>query len=178
MAPADWAILIILVLSVLSGLRRGFFVTVCSLIGVIGGLWLAARNYHIAAVWFQRAGTNEPVGDTLGFVVIAVAIMVAAGLLGKLLRSTFAFVGLGWADRLAGSFVGLLQGGLVVTLLVMAIAAFLPHWSVLEESRFARFFLSTAHSSAVITPEELGQKIRAGIKAIEDAQPVWIRPQA
>lgn len=178
MAPVDWAILVVFVLSVFSGLRRGFFVTVCSLLGVIGGLWLASRYYYAAAIWIRRAGANDAIANTLGFIAIAVLIMIAAGILGKLLRSTFALVGLGWADRLAGGCIGFLQAGVVVTLLVMAIAAFLPHWSVLEESRFAKFFLSTAHNSTVITPAELGEKIRAGIKSIENAQPAWIRPQA
>jgi membrane protein required for colicin V production len=178
MAPADWAILVIFVLSVFSGLRRGFFVKICSLLGVIGGLLLASRHYEAAAIWFHRVSISEAVANALGFVAIAVAVMVIAGLLGKVLRSTFSTIGLGWMDRLAGGGLGLLQGGIVVTLLVMAIAAFLPHWSVLEESRFAGFFLSMAHTSTAITPAEFGDKIRAGIKAIESARPVWMRPEA
>jgi membrane protein required for colicin V production len=178
MAPADWAILAVFVLSVFSGLRRGFFVTICSLIGVVSGFLLASRQYGAAAVLFQKIGVNQAIADALGFLLIAVVVMIIAGVVGRLLRTVFDFVGLGWADRLAGSFVGLLQGAIVITLLVMAIAAFLPHWSVLEDSRLGKFFLATAHRSTVITPAELGKKIRAGIKAIEDAQPVWIHPQA
>jgi membrane protein required for colicin V production len=176
MAPVDWAILAVFALSIFWGLQRGFFVTSCSLIGIIGGLILASRQYRAAAVLFEKTGINQAISDALGFVVIAVVVMIAAGILGRLLRTIFAFVGLGWADRLAGGFVGLLQGTIVITLMVMALVAFLPHWSVLEDSRFGRFFLATAHRSTVVTPEELDKKIREGIKAIEDAHPLRGHP--
>lgn len=177
MAPADWAILAVLAICIFSGLRRGFFVTVCSLLGVVLGLILASHYYPLAAEWFRNLGANSAFSEAFGFITIAVMVMLAAGLCGRLCRTVFSSLGLGWADRLAGGVLGLLKGGMIVTLVVMTIAAFLPHWSVLEESRLANFFLETAHTGSVMTPEQLGARIRAGIRIMEDAQPIWLRPQ-
>ena len=45
----DWAIVIVVALSVFGGLAQGFFRSVCSLGGLILGLALAAWNYRIVA---------------------------------------------------------------------------------------------------------------------------------
>jgi membrane protein required for colicin V production len=51
MALVDWAIVIVLALSVLGGLAQGFFRSVCSLGGLVAGLALAAWNYaRVAAL--------------------------------------------------------------------------------------------------------------------------------
>jgi membrane protein required for colicin V production len=65
-----------------------------------------------------------------------------------------------------------------VTLGVMAIAAFLPRATWLEQSKLAPYFLSVAHQASVVTPSELGERIREGVKVIRDAQPDWLKPNA
>jgi membrane protein required for colicin V production len=60
----------------------------------------------------------------------------------------------------------------------MAIAAFLPHAAWLERSRLAPCFLSAAHEASVVTPADLSQRIREGVKLIRDAQPDWLKPNA
>ena len=46
MALIDWAIVIILIVTVLSAAKHGFFVEAFSLAGVILGLMLASWNYQ------------------------------------------------------------------------------------------------------------------------------------
>jgi membrane protein required for colicin V production len=60
----------------------------------------------------------------------------------------------------------------------MAIAAFLPHATWLEQSKLAPYFLSVAHEVSIVTPTELGERIREGVKVIRDAQPDWLKPHA
>jgi membrane protein required for colicin V production len=87
-------------------------------------------------------------------------------------------VGLGWVDRCVGALFGFLRGCILVTLGVMAIAAFVPSTGWLEQSRLASYFLSVAHTSTVITPSEFGERIRQGIKLIRQSQPEWLQPKA
>ena len=49
MTLVDWAIVILIALSVLEGLSEGFFRSFCSLGGLLLGLVLAAWNYGLAA---------------------------------------------------------------------------------------------------------------------------------
>ena len=178
MALIDWAIIIILIVSVLSAAKHGFFVEAFSLAGVILGLLLASWNYQKLLPWMNGWVHTPGVAEAIAFVVIAIAIMVIAGLAGRLIRWSVRSIGLGWADRFIGAIFGLLKGCVLVTLGVMAIAAFLPHATWLEQSKFAPYFLSVAHEATAVTPAQLGERIREGVKVIRDAQPDWLKPNA
>ncbi|QNI33914.1 CvpA family protein [Alloacidobacterium dinghuense] len=178
MALIDWAIVIILIVSVLSAAKHGFFVEAFSLAGVILGLLLACWNYQKILPWMNGWVHSPGVAEAIAFVAIAIAVMVIAGLAGRLIRWSVRSIGLGWADRFVGAIFGLLKGCVLVTLGVMAIAAFLPQATWLERSRIAPYFLSVAHKASVVTPAQLGERIREGVKMIRDAQPDWLKPNA
>jgi membrane protein required for colicin V production len=178
MALMDWAIGIILIVSVLSAAKHGFFVEAFSLAGVVLGLLLASWNYQKLLPWVEGWVHSPGVAEAIAFVAIAVAVMVAAGLAGRLIRWSARSIGLGWADRLLGAAFGFIKGCVLVTLGVMAVAAFMPHASWMEKSRFAPYFLSVAHEASIVTPADLSQRIRDGVKLIRDAQPDWLKPRA
>lgn len=178
MALIDWAIVIILIVSVLGAAKHGFFVEAFSLAGVILGLLLASWNYQKILPWIDSWVHSPGVAEAIAFIVIAIAVMVIAGLAGRLIRWSVHSIGLGWADRFIGAIFGLLKGCVLVTLGVMAITAFLPHVTWMERSKLAPYFLSVAHEASVVTPAELGERIREGVKVIRDAQPDWLKPNA
>lgn len=178
MALIDWAIVIILIVSVLGAAKHGFFVEAFSLAGVVLGLLLASWNYQKVLPWIEGWVHSPGVAEAIAFIAIAIAVMVLAGLAGRLIRWSVRSIGLGWADRFIGAIFGLLKGCVLVTLGIMAIAAFLPHATWLEQSKLAPYFLSVAHEASVVTPSELGERIREGVKVIRDAQPDWLKPNA
>jgi membrane protein required for colicin V production len=178
MVLIDWAILIILIVSVLSAAKHGFFVEIFSLAGVVLGLLLASWNYQKVLPWINGWVHSPGVAEAIAFVVIAIAVMIVAGLAGRLIRWSVRSIGLGWADRFVGAIFGLLKGCVLITLSVMAIAAFLPHATWLERSKIAPYFLAVAHEASVVTPAELGERIREGVKLIRQAQPDWLKPDA
>jgi len=178
MALIDWAIVIILIVSVLSAAKHGFFVEAFSLAGIILGLLLASWNYQKLLPWIDRWVHSPGVAEAIAFIAIAIAVMVVAGLAGRLIRWSVRSIGLGWADRFIGAIFGLLKGCVLVTLGIMAIAAFLPQATWLDRSKFAPYFLSAAHEASAVTPAQLGERIRDGVKAIRDAQPDWLKPNA
>lgn len=178
MALIDWAIVVILIVSVLSAAKHGFFVEAFSLAGVVLGLLLASWNYQKILPWINGWVHSPGVAEAIAFIAIAIAVMVLAGLAGRLIRWSVRSIGLGWADRFIGAIFGLVKGCVLVTLGVMAIAAFLPNATWLERSKFAPYFLSVAHEASVVTPAELGERIREGVKVIRDAQPDWLNPNA
>jgi uncharacterized membrane protein required for colicin V production len=51
--------------------------------------------------------------------LIAMATVVAVGLLGRMIRRGARFAGLGWADRLGGAALGAAEGTLVAILIVL-----------------------------------------------------------
>ncbi len=140
MALIDWAIVVILIISVLSAAKHGFFVEAFSLAGVVLGLMLASWNYQKLLPWISPWVHSSGVAEAIAFIVIAIAVMVIAGLAGRLIRWSVRSIGLGWADRFIGAIFGLLKGCVLVTLGIMAIAAFLPHATWLERSKIAPYF--------------------------------------
>jgi membrane protein required for colicin V production len=166
---ADLLIIVVLVVSVVSAFVKGFFVEVFSLAGLIVGLFFAAANYGAFAPWVLHVIQNREVANLIAFLVIALLVMVVAGLAGRLLRGLFRGVGLGFVDRLLGAVFGLVKGSVVVTLVLMGIVAFLPRQAWLDNSRLAPVFLTAAHGGSHVVPFDLGEKIRQGLQALRIA---------
>jgi len=170
----DWAIVIVLVLSVLGGLSQGFFRSVCSLGGLVLGLALAAWNYPIVAAPLKPLVHSEEIADIVGFLLIAILIMAIAGILGNLLAKTLHAIGLGCLDRIAGGIFGLFQGMLLVTLAILVTVAFYPQADWLVEARLPRHFFAACHLSTHMTPEQLAQRVRTGLRSLEGEAPEWL----
>jgi len=156
----DWAILFVLVMSVLAGLAQGFFRSVCSLGGLVLGLALAAWNFRIVAAPLQGLVRSEEIADIIGFLLIALVVMTIAGILGNVLAKTLRSIGLGCLDRIAGGVFGLFQGALLVTLAILVTVAFYP----------------ACHLSTHISPDQLAQRVRTGLRRLETETPVWLHP--
>ena len=176
MAIEDWCIVGVLVLSVLGGLSQGFFRSVFSLAGLLIGLLVAAWNYAQAGTLLTQFVRSEMVADSIAFIVIALLVMGVFGILGTLLHKTFKKLGLGCLDRVFGGVFGLLQGLLLVTLCILVTVAFFPeaHWLV--EARLPRVFFGAIHVGTHFTPDQLGERIRSGLKLLEQQSPWWLHP--
>src|SRR5580698_5718307 len=173
----DWAIIIGVALSVLGGLSQGFFRSVCSLGGLILGLALAAWNYPIVAAPLRRMVGNEEVANLIGFLLIAILVMVVAGILGNFLAKAFKSIGLGCLDRLAGGVFGFFQGVLLVTLVILVTVAFFPQARWLVDARLPRHFFAACHLSTHVTPSQLSDRVRNGLNMLEGETPQWMHPQ-
>ncbi|MGB6690616.1 MAG: CvpA family protein [Terracidiphilus sp.] len=172
----DWLIVIVLVLSVLGGLSQGFFRSVFSLGGLVIGLAVAAWNYGRIAALLTPLIKVDAIANAIGFILIALVVMVIAGLIGTVLHKMFHKMGLGCLDRLAGAGFGLLQGVLLVTLCILVAVAFFPeaHWLV--EARLPRLFFGACHLSTNWTPVELTDRIHRGLNLLEQQTPWWMHP--
>ena len=110
MAVIDWLILVVLLVSVLSAAKNGFFLEVFSLTGVIAGLLIASWNYQKLLPWVSRWIHSWAAAQALSFLLIALAVMILAGLLGRVIRWSVHSIGLGWADRFIGAIFGFFKG--------------------------------------------------------------------
>jgi len=172
----DWAIVIVMASAVIGGLSQGFFRSVCSLGGLFLGLVLAAWNYATIAALVKPLVRIDPVADTIGFLLIAVVVMGIAGIVGNTLSKTLHGIGLGCLDRLAGAAFGFFQGALLVTLCILVTLAFFPkaHW--LAEGKLPKLFFGACHLSTHMSPTELAERVRKGLKTLEEESPRWLHP--
>jgi len=176
MAWVDWAILIVLAVSMLTGLSQGFFRSACSLGGWLLGLVLAAWNYAHVAALFMPLVRIEPVADAIAFLLIACVVMGIVNIVGAFLAKTLRLLGLGCLDAIAGTAFGFLQGALMVTLCILVTVAFFPRTHWLTEARLPRLFFGACHLSTRMSPTELADRVREGLRQLEHESPQWLHP--
>jgi membrane protein required for colicin V production len=164
----------VLLLSVVTAFVKGVLVEIFSLVGVVAGFFIAAAEYRSVAPWIMHVVKDQGIADFVAFLLLSLVTMILAGLLGRLLRGGVHWAGLGFLDRLLGAVFGLLRGLVLVTIAVIALAAFLPRAEWLQGSRLVPWFLSAARGGSHMTSVELGERIREGIRLLRSAEPAWL----
>src|SRR6202022_99336 len=94
-----------------------------------------------------------------------------------LLAKAFRLLGLGWLDSLAGGVFGFFQGVVLVVIALLVVVAFFPgvHW--VAEAGLPRMFFGACHLSSSVTPSELGERMRSGLRSWEAESPQWMHPE-
>lgn len=175
MTPFDWIVVAIVLLSAVLAFSQGFLREVISLAGLFAGWSLAFWNYRALATPLSRWIRSERIADALGFLLIALGVMLVFGLAGRLAASLVKRVGLGGLDRLLGAIFGIVRGGALAVLAVLVLAAFLPQTSWLRDSRFAPYLLSVADESSAAAPAGLRVKIEGGVASLKHIPPAWLQ---
>lgn len=160
----DFAVMAILLVSLLFGLWRGLVYEVLSLMG-----WPVAfvlSKLFAGNVASMMPGTQETIRITLAYAVVFVAALIVWGVLAWLLSRLVKAVGLGWLDRVLGGLFGVLRGGLVILVLVwlagMTAVPEQPFWRTAQMSK-------TAEDAALLTkvwlPDNIAQRVRYRIRS-------------
>lgn len=176
MTLVDWAVVIIMVASVIAGMAQGFFRSVCSLGGLVIGLAVAAWNYGRLAAVLLPLVRIPAVAYTVAFLLIALVVMALIAVVGNLLAKAFRMIGLGWLDGIAGAVFGFFQGVVLVVVFILVILAFFPQEQWLAQSSLPRMFFGALHVSTHVTPSELTARVHTGLRTIEEQSPVWMHP--
>jgi membrane protein required for colicin V production len=171
MSGFDFLIVAVVLASVVLATAQGFFFEVLSLAGVVAGYVLAAWEYPNVAAWFGPYVKTAWVAELAGFLTIFIAVVVLAGIAGRIIRWAAKEAGLRWFDRLLGAVFGLVRGVLIIAVVVLAMASFTPGSRVLAHSELAPYFLVVARSASWLAPEDLRQRFRHGVKALPAPAP-------
>jgi membrane protein required for colicin V production len=168
MTLVDWTVVIIMLAAVIAGMAQGFFRSVCSLGGLVLGLGIASWNYGRIAALLLPVVRIPAVASTIAFLLIALLVMLAIGLIGNLLAKALKMIGLGWLDRIAGAIFGFFQGVVLVVVFILVIVAFFPKEQWLAESTLPRMFFGALHVSTHMTSSELSGRVHSGLRVVEE----------
>jgi membrane protein required for colicin V production len=171
MTLLDWTMLGVIALSVALAAAQGFFFEVFSLSGTILGYLLAMWEYPRVAGWFLPYVKAQQYANIAGFLTIFFSIIILAGMIARIARWAAKEIGLRWVDRFLGGAFGLVRGIVIVTVAVMAFAAFSPNSPALARSQLSGYFLLAARTGSWVAPSELRAKIRDGAAAIRNMNP-------
>ena len=134
MSAADWIILAVIAVSVAQAAMEGFFHQAFGLAGLVFGYILAAWRYQRVADWLAPHLKSPWLGDIAGFMLIFLAVVVVAGIFGRLARWVVKEAGLSLFDRILGGALGFARGSLMVAIVLLGMTAFTPTSRWLEGS--------------------------------------------
>lgn len=163
MSIADWIILGFLVFSVIGAASEGFFHEGFKLAGLVVGYLLAAWQYHRLAGWFAPHLKSPWLGEIAGFLIVFFAVLIVAGLAGRIAHWVMKKAGLSSIDRMLGAVLGLLRGVLVVSIVLTAMAAFAPAAKWMAGSQLAPYFLVGGRAVIWVAPSELRHRFYQGL---------------
>lgn len=167
---ADWAILAVLLISVISATVQGFFQEAFTLAGLIVGYLLAAWQYPVVAAFLEPHVKAPWVSEIAGFLIIFLAVLIVAGILGRLVRWAMKEAGLTVMDRVLGALLGLLKGSLFVSVILMGMTAFAPASKLLQGSQLAPYFLVGGRAAIWMAPSSLRSRFYQGLDYLRHAK--------
>ncbi|MGH8414384.1 MAG: CvpA family protein [Gammaproteobacteria bacterium] len=164
----DYLILVIIVVSALISLLRGFLREIVSLMTWVVGFWVALRFARPVGDSFTVIH-NPSVRVIIGFVILFVAILIVGAvinfIIGKIMKKT----GASPADRVLGLIFGLVRGVVIVAVLVI-VAGFtvLPQDPWWHQSRLIPYAESVAGWMRHALPARVADEMMHGARTVAD----------
>ncbi len=115
----DGVILIILALSMVTGLVRGFIKEAVALCVWILAIWFALHDFGLVTSWVARYSHDHTVQIILAVLVIIIATVILASVINGILSFILRSAGLSGTDRLLGMIFGFVRGVFIVSLLLL-----------------------------------------------------------
>jgi len=109
-------------------------------------------------------------GEIAAFLIIFLAVVLVAGIAGRITRHIVKEAGLSFVDRVLGGALGLLRGILLVAVILMSMAAFTPTSRWLEDSDLAPYFLVIGRAVIWVAPAELRSRFYQGLDLLHREQ--------
>jgi membrane protein required for colicin V production len=170
MTGADWVIVAVILVSVIQAAISGFFHEAFGIAGLIFGYLLAAWNYQALAARFAPNLKAMWLGEIAAFLIIFLAVLVVAGIAGRITSHIVRKAGLSFFDRVLGGALGLLRGSLMVAVILMSMAAFTPTSQWLEGSKLAPYFLVAGRAAIWVAPSDLRARFYQGLDLLHREQ--------
>jgi membrane protein required for colicin V production len=169
MTAADWLIVVVVLLNVVSAAIQGFFAEALSMAGLVIGYIVAAWQYPGLAAWFATFLKNYLLADIFAFLIIFFVVLLLFSIAGRVARKLMKAAGLSGFDRFLGALLGLVKGCLVVAVVLMGMTAFTPTSTMLEKSELAPYFLVVGRGAMWLAPSELRARFKEGLDFLHRA---------
>jgi len=115
---------VILILGAIQGLRKGLFVELASLVGLIAGIFGAIYFSHFVGDWLvDKTSWSEQIINLSAFAITFIIIVVAVSMAGKLLTKIADFAMLGVINKIAGAAFAVLKYAFLLSVVIMFLNA-------------------------------------------------------
>ncbi len=167
MNRVDVVLASVLALFALRGFWRGFSRELFALVGLIGGLVVAAATYGDAAPQLP-ASIPEDLRPIVAFAGVFVGVNLAARVVGAVIHRVLGVLLLSPVNRAAGAVLGAAKGAALAGIALLLVRALVPSPALIAEldrSRLARPLLAIAgeiRDSAYHPPEQRRLPLQRG----------------
>ncbi|MGH9533677.1 MAG: CvpA family protein [Terriglobales bacterium] len=171
----DWVLLIIVLVSVVPALVKGFAYEALMMAATVAAIVLGFWKYPALAAhmgWVHIA----PLRSFLAFLFIFLVVLILAGISARIIRGLVKAAGLGWADRLLGGALGLVRGVVICLVLLVAMTAFPFDLPLVHRSRFAPDFLTVGQAFAVWLPAPMRRDFEGSLHKLAGDTTAAARP--
>ncbi|PCI09218.1 MAG: colicin V production CvpA [Gammaproteobacteria bacterium] len=156
MTVVDVVVILVISLSALFSLIRGFVKEAISLATWIIAIWLAATFAPQLADVLPDNIESEAVRQAVGFGVLFVLSLMVGALVNMLVSQVVKKTGLSGADRIFGVAFGIIRGGLIIIVfVVIAGMTPLPEMEWWQSSALLQWFENTAMVLQEYFPQDL-----------------------
>ena len=155
MSWLDIAVIVIIGIATLIGLKIGIIKAVLTLAGVIVGVLLAGR-FYVALADRLTFIPQETLAKVVAFAAILIVVVLVAGIIAGVLKWLASIILLGWVNRLGGALLGLIMGSILCGALLAMWTKFLGISDPIAESALATFLLDRFPMVLALLPGEFG----------------------
>jgi membrane protein required for colicin V production len=163
----DLGIIAILVLITLRGYFRGVCQEIAVLLGLVGGIVVAAHTYLAVATLILPFINSIYWAQGLAFVVVLVAIYWGVRVLAYLMQRILYHLYLDILDRLLGAIVAFVKGCLIIGLALLLLGVVMPKNSnLIKESRAHPLLVQLTKRTMDLLPADFKKRARDYLRAM------------
>ncbi len=149
----DIVVLVIMIISILVGLKIGLIKALLSLAGSIVGVILAG-HYYVPLSELLSFIPQTSLAKIVAFAIIFIVVMVVASVLAVLLKWAVSAMMLGWVNHLGGAIFGLVMGAIFCGALLAIWVRFSSDTTTISESTLAAILLDRFPLVLALLPDE------------------------
>lgn len=166
----DIIVIVILGYCLIRGIFRGLVKELSSIIGVFGGFYAAYTYYPVLAKPLSKWIANTGYLNILSFLIIFCGVFIIISILGIIINYLLKIVFLGWLDRVSGAMFGAMKGILIVSVLLIALTAFLPKGTpVIKDSLLSPYVTLVSEKMAKVISKDMKHDFSTKIATIKKA---------
>jgi len=158
----------ILAYCLIRGIFRGLIKELAAIVGVLAAFYAAYTYYPPIAELLDRWIADDGYRNISSFFILFCAVFISVSVMGMVIKYVLNIVFLGWVDRICGGGFGLLKGGLIVSVVLVTLTAFLQKGSPLvRDSLLAPHVMVVSEKMAKVVPAEMKRQFLEGIQALK-----------
>ena len=164
----DIVFAVILIFGLVQGLRKGFFVELASLVGLVAGVYGAVHFSYFVGDWLvTKTSWSEQVIKLSAFAITFIIIVILVSMAGKALTKVADFAMLGIVNKILGGVFSLLKYAFILSAVLMFLNAANDKVVLVSQETIEESILY--EPVQIIAPTVLPAILNAGIDNTEEA---------